>query len=87
MSHREIPHICAMKATPITANTPLLICICVAAPGNGNMVAEPVGLGDVDVDVDVVVVVEVPLPVTLRFRQICFTRVPNAGSVISNHAQ
>jgi hypothetical protein len=70
-----------MNATPTTANTPLLICNCVAAPGNGNIVAEPVGLGDVDV------VVEVPLPVTLRFRQICFTRDPNAGSLISNHAK
>ena len=68
-------HINAMNAAPITANTPLLICNCEAAPGNGNMVAEPVGLGDVDV--------EVLLPVRLRFRQICFTRAPNAVSLIS----
>jgi hypothetical protein len=36
------------------------------------IVAEPVGLGDVDVDV------EDAFPITLRFRHICLTKVPNA---------
>jgi hypothetical protein len=44
-------------------------------PGNGTIVGELVGLGGVEV--------EVPFPVTLRFRQICFTRVPKAVSRIS----
>jgi hypothetical protein len=38
-------------------------------------VAELVGLDDVEV------AVEVPFPVTLRFKQICFTRMLNAISV------
>lgn len=41
------------------------------------MVAELEGLGDVEVEV------EVPLPVTLRFKHICFTKVPNAVSHVS----
>jgi hypothetical protein len=61
-----------INAAPINAITLLLICNCKAAPGKGTMVAELVGLGDVEVEV------EVPFPVTLRFRQICLTRVPKA---------
>ena len=62
----------AKNIAPITATTPPLICKCEAAPGNGTIVAELVGVADVALEV------EVPFPVTLRFRHICLTRVPNA---------
>jgi hypothetical protein len=65
------------NTAPITTMTPPLICKCEAAPGNGTIVAELVGLADAAVEV------EVPFPVTLRFKHICLTRVPNAVSHIS----
>jgi len=61
-----------MNAIPITAMTPQLTRSCEAAPGNGTMVGELVGLEGVEV------AVEEPFPVTLRFRQICLTKVPKA---------
>ena len=70
----------AKNAAPITATTPPLICKCEAAPGNGTTVAELVGLADVTVDV------EVPFLVTLIFRHICLTRVPNAVSHIIQYS-
>jgi hypothetical protein len=56
--------------------TPPLSCSCDAVPGNDTIVGELVGPVGVEVGL------EVPFPVTLRFRQICFTRVPNAGFLI-----